>query len=125
MVDNIPIIEYNHYIVLTELPKELFWTGSIPEWCPTCFNTETLNPKLALLDSYLSLLQSVYLSDSYTKIGEIRAVIPGIQIPFGGPQPVGMKNQFVRTIDRKSYNHFIDLYGSLRKMFGPTHVLYK
>lgn len=123
MTDDIPIIEYNHYIVLTELPKELFWVGSIAEWCPSCFNEQQqLHPELPLLDSYLSLMQAIYLSPPFTKIGEITSTLTGVNIPFGGPLPVATKENFVRTIDRKAYNKLVDSYGAVTKMFGPTHV---
>ena len=122
MTDNLPVIEYSHYIMLTELPKELFGASSFADWCPSCFENGLLNSEVKLTGSYLSLMQSVYSSQSYNQIAQISAVIPGIKIPFGGPLPVETKGNMIRTIDRRAYNQMINSYGAVRKMFGPKLV---
>ena len=122
MTDNLPVIEYSHYIVLTDLPWELFEAKTFADWCPSCFENGLLSSTINLTGSYLSLMQAVYSSQSYYQIAQISERIPGIRMPFGGPHPVETKETMIHPIERRTYNQLINSYGALRKMFGPALV---
>ncbi|MES3037246.1 MAG: fused MFS/spermidine synthase [Bdellovibrionota bacterium] len=117
--DNLPIIEYNRYHVVTRLPGELFQPASLPGWCPSCFENGNYHPRLELLDSYLSLMNVVYKSDSYLEIGRTGQFV-NLSIPY--VQSLSPSEQIIRGITRKNYNRLLGSYPALTRMFGPASV---
>jgi spermidine synthase len=120
MNDDIPTIEYSHYIVNTDLPKELFEPASVLDWCPSCFKDQKLLPELSDLGGTLSLMRVVYKSESYNRIAAMTQLIP-MQVPLVETTTATQKENVIRPIEKAEYNSLVDSYGALRRMFGPRH----
>lgn len=69
MTDDDPVIEDNHFLRYKFLPKEIFNTGRLVEWCPACFSEGRLAAELRPLSYYLSVMQNIYWNENFLKDG--------------------------------------------------------
>jgi len=69
MTDDDPIIEDNHFLRYKFVPKEIFNTSRLVEWCPLCFVDGQLVGELNPLGYYLGILQDIYRNPDFLKDG--------------------------------------------------------
>jgi hypothetical protein len=69
MIDDDPIIEDNHFLQYKFVPKEIFNTSRLVEWCPSCFVDGQLVGELKPLGYYLRILQDIYRNPDFLKDG--------------------------------------------------------
>jgi spermidine synthase len=65
MTDDDPVIENNHFLRDRSMPKEIFNTSGLADWCPACFGEGSLASELAPLPYYLQVLQDIYSNDQF------------------------------------------------------------
>lgn len=121
MTDDEPVIEYYSLEGFTNLPSELFDTGDLADWCPTCFHDGQLASGLSSLGQYLAVMQDLYHSQEFTAIyPSSMAQKPIFAIPLTRGPSGSESNRFLRLPTEAEAKELLIKFPYVNRMFGPV-----
>lgn len=123
MTDDEPVIEYYSQEGFTKFPRDLFETGDLADWCPTCFHGGQLAADLSVLGQYLAVMQDIYHSKAFGNIyptSDDHRPFFAIRMTRTPPRPeVG---RFLRFPTAQEFKALLTRFPYLSRAFGPLFI---